>query len=150
MFNQLNGWQRLWIVLILLYLVIVILFTTDNFPRAIEYETSRLYDSMEAVGHHLETNTPGYTFEGAYTARQKYYGKLSDEDVITRLHTKFKDKVNFTKIESEYKAKISDLTIEQSKTIGVAFLIWLIPSIALYLLGLAVAWVIGGFRREHP
>ncbi len=70
----------------------------------------------------MESTTPGYTFEGSHTVRQKYYAELTDEQIIERLHTKFKDKIDFTKVESEYRRKIDGLVTEQAKTVGYAVL----------------------------
>jgi hypothetical protein len=148
--KHLNGWQRLWVVLVVLYLVPVVLINIDALPTASDYARTRLHDSIDLAGKHMESTTPGYTFEGSYTVREKYYADLTDEQIIERLHTKFKDKVDFTKIESEYHRKISGLGTEQAKTVGYAILWWLLPSALLYLFGVAVAWVIRGFRGERP
>ena len=148
MFKRLNGWQRVWVVVTILYLVPVCVVAIDSFPKARDYARTRIHDSIEAVGRHMETTTAGYTFEGAYAVRQKYYGGLSDEEIIDRLNAKFKGKVDFSRIELEYLRKLDGLRGEQAKVIGYAFMWWLIPSSCLYLLGLAVAWVIRGFRDE--
>ena len=112
------------------------------------YAWKGIHDSRGAVGRYMETTTAGYTFEGAYAVRQKYYGDLSDEEIIDRLNTKFKGKVDLSRIELEYLRKLDGLRGEQAKVVGYALMWWLIPSSCLYLLGLAVAWVIRGFRGE--
>lgn len=150
MFKHFNGWQRLWVLLIALYLVPVVVFTTDAMPKASNYAQTRLHESIDVTGHYLETIKLGYTFEGSYTVRQKYYSDLTDDEVIERLHTKYKDIIDFTRIESKYYRMIDELSIKQVKVVGYALLWWLIPSVVLYLFGIAVIWVIRGFRSEGP
>lgn len=148
MLRRLNGWQRLWVLATILYLGPVCVVAIDSFPKARDYTRTRVDDSIEAVGRYMETTTTGYTFEGAYAVRQKYYGDLSDDEIIDRISTKFKGKVDLSRIELEYLRKLDGLRGEQAKILGYALMWWLIPSLSLYLLGLAVAWVIRGFRGE--
>jgi hypothetical protein len=44
---------------------------------------------------------------------------------------------------------MDNLYVEQAKVVGFALLWWLIPSVLLYMFGVAVAWVIRGFRGNH-
>jgi hypothetical protein len=129
---------------------VVAIFAADAMPKASNYAHTRLHDSIELVGKHMESTTPGYTFEGSYTVRQKYYGDLGDDEIMSRIHAKFKDKIDFAKVEGEFNRKMDGLRTEQAKVIAFALLWWLIPSALLYLFGVAVAWVVQGFRGARP
>lgn len=149
MFKRLNGWQRLWVVLVSVYLVPVVGVMINVMPHRSNYELARTSDSIEIVGRYLESNTPGYVFEGVYSIRQKHYGALTDEKIIERLHEKYKDKVDFSRVELEYFRKLDMHLLEQAKVAGYGVLFWLVPSLALYLLGVAVGWVIKGFLGDR-
>lgn len=45
-----SGWQRLWIVLAVLYLLLVIGVTAGVFPKQGDTVETRVYDSIRAVG----------------------------------------------------------------------------------------------------
>jgi len=107
--KRLNGWQRLWVVLSIIYLLVVVGSTFALFPKASEVSNARVYDSINAVGRFREANE-GSRFQGAYTVRADDYFDLSDEQIIKRLHEKWGDKVDFTKIELEYKQKMQNLS----------------------------------------
>lgn len=150
MTRRLNGWQRLWVVLAVIYLLPVVGFTIALFPKQRDLVSSRVYDSIRAVGEYREKNDSGFRFEGAFSFRAKYYSDISDDEIIKGLHEKWGSKVDFSKIEVEYKQKLDALPAERAKAVGIALLAWLVPVLAVYVLGLAVTWIIRGFRRESP
>jgi hypothetical protein len=149
MVRRLNGWQRLWVVLSVLYLVPVIGIAVILFPKQESLDESRVYDSISAVVSYVEKTEKARISEGVYTIRSKHYGDLPNDEIIQRLHEKWCGKVDFTTIEEDYKQKLDALPTERAKTAGIAFLAWLVPVIALYVLGLAIGWIIRGFRREN-
>jgi ABC-type glycerol-3-phosphate transport system permease component len=136
MARRLSGWQRLWIVFAVLYLLPVVGFTAMVFPKQSDIARTRLYDTIRAVREYREANEPD--------------SNLSDEEVIKRLHDKWGRKVDFSQIEAEYKQKVEALPMERAKAVGIAFLVWFIPVLLIYAIGMTVAWVIRGFRRENP
>lgn len=149
MARRLNGWQRLWVALSVVWLLTVAAFTVALMPKASDYASRRLYDSIDAVGRHLERDNPSYRYEGARATRTKYTD-LSDDEVLAKLHERYKGKVDFQTIEMEYRRKIDRLPTERAKMVGTAFLVWLIPAATVYGLGLTVAWIIRGFRQTNP
>lgn len=146
MVKHLNGWQRLWVALSAILLLVVAAVTVALMPKASDYASTRLDESIDAVGRHLEHENPNYRYEGAWAARTKYTD-LSDDQVITKLHETYKGKVDFQNIDVEYRRKVDRLPTERAKTVGIAFLVWFTASAALYGLGLTVAWIIKGFRQ---
>jgi len=49
-------------------------------------------------------------------------------------------------LETDHKARVAKVWRERVEIIGVGFLTWLLPVIAVYILGLAVGWVYRGFK----
>jgi hypothetical protein len=145
---KLNGWQRLWVVLLAMYAVPVSLIAVESWPQADAHATARLYESLDLVGKHMESTTPGYSFEGSYSVRQKYYSDLTDDQIIERLHAKFGDKISFDRIELNYLRKLRDLPKERFELVAYGFAAWLLPALAAYLLGASMGWVRRGFRRN--
>ena len=147
MIRHLNGWQRLWVLLSAIWLIIVGIFASTMIPKTSDYAAARLYDTIDAVGKHLEKENPEVHYEGAWATRTKYYADLKDDEILDKLYSKYKDSVDFTPVEREYRHKMDGLRTEQFKTVGISFLVWVIPSLLVYILGYAVGWVFKGFRQ---
>lgn len=148
-FKNLNGWQRLWAVLSILYIIPVVAVVVVSFPNLEEINSSRVYASLTAVADYRKTSEPDFRWEGAYSVRTTFYRDLSDKEIIERIQEKWGGKVNLASIDAKYQAKVNDLTVQQSKSIGFGVLAWLIPVISVYLLGLALAWIMQGFRKSQ-
>ena len=131
-----------------MYLVPVAFFALEALPKVGQYLSERVHASIDVVGKYMESSTPGYSYGGSYTVRQKYYSDLTDEQIIERVHTKFEDKVDLAKIDSEYAKKLSRLGTERAKIAGYAFIAWVGPLLVVYAMGAAIGWVIRGFRRS--
>ena len=116
-------------------------------PKASDYAATRLYRTMDAVGKYLEKENPAARYEGAWIARTKYYADLKDDEILDKLHSKYKDRIDFSPIEREYRHKMDGLRTGQFKTVGISFLVWVIPSLLVYILGYAIRWVSRGFRQ---
>jgi hypothetical protein len=139
--SRLNGWQRLWILLSTIYFIGVVSIAVLLFPKKADYLSTRVYDTINLTIKHVPDLQGSY----AYQVRDAYKD-LSDEEVINKIHAKFKDKVDYSEIESDYGRKIEGLSSEKAKAAGIWFLVWLIPSLATYALGRSVGWVISGFK----
>ena len=75
--------------------------------------------------------------------KQKEY----HDEILDKLHSKYKDSVDFTPVEREYRHKMDGLRTEQLKAVGLSFLVWIIPSLLVYILGYGVAWIVKGFQQ---
>ncbi len=53
-------------------------------------------------------------------------------------------------LEKQYKAEVDWLPREKAKIVGLGFVTWLLPVIAVYVLGVVVAWVYRGFKDTVP
>lgn len=144
--SRLNGWQRLWLVLSVIYLIVVIGFTFTLMPKASQYLSSRVYDTVRTIKDNvaeLSLNTSLSTFE-----IREAYSDLSDEEFIQIIHKNYKDKVDFDAIEKKYRNKMSRLPSVRAKFIGLGLLFWIGPIILIYILGISVGWIVKGFKKE--
>jgi hypothetical protein len=77
---------------------------------------------------------------------------LSDEEIISKIHFKYKDQLNFSQIESEYIKERIKYRDKKRKYIYYfivyTFAFWFIPVIVLYSLGISVGWVVKGFQKS--
>ena len=132
---KLSGWQRLWILLSVIYLVIPVLFLIADWPTKKEIEDKWVYDTLEIVRQPSDS-----VFE-----IRSAYNDLSNQELVERVHKKF-GKAKFEKIDKEYQKELKNLNYKRLKSFGVAFLFWIVPVIVLYILGKGVGWVYRGFR----
>ena len=144
--RKLNGWQRLWVLLSIIYFVVVLLLTVALYPSRSGYEELRVLKSLDLVGKYLERNNKGYKYEGAWVTKLKYFKNYTDEQIISRLHSKFKGKVDFTRIEKVYLHDKDNYWKYELMYLGVMLLVWVLPISLIYLLGLGIKWVIRGFK----
>lgn len=89
MTKRLNGWQRLWVLVSLVWLVATAAVTFFVLPKASDYRADRVTGSLDAVGHYLERTNPDFHYEGAWTTRTTYYANLSDDELVNAPTTVF-------------------------------------------------------------
>ena len=143
-----NGWQRLWALLSVLSLMPTIIGAIETLPSRYGIEARRIEATIDAAGKYMESSTPGYTYEGAYPVRVKYYADLSDQTIIDRIHAKFAKKVDFNEIERQFQSDISALPKNQFLALAKVLFWWAFSVGFIYILGSSVGWVIRGFRRN--
>ncbi len=141
--SRLNGWQRLWLLVSVIYFLLVVSLTALLLPKKSDYLRTRVYDTINLI----IKNIPELRGSYAYQIRDAY-PELSDDDVVKRIHSKFKGQVDFSSIEDEYNARLAKLPSAQAEAFGIGFLFWIVPVALTYLLGWAIGWVIKGFRRN--
>ena len=140
---HLNGWQRLWVLMSALYAVPVAVLAYAYFPSSDVRHSDDFYKQMSAAslaklavyqentkfidpddieinaqlpnGHVLPFRK-GVTEEQRGTVIREYYGLVDQATIAKRMHV-----------------------------IGYSLLGWLLPCIAIYLLGSGIAWVRRGF-----
>jgi hypothetical protein len=183
---RLNGWQRLWIVVSVLYLLSVVVLTAIFWPT---FETTEHQEEfiarmpqdarMLVVASyasewsaredrrgfvHIMPNRAVLLLQGAADPRlvgirKKYpeYNDLSDAELVSRLRAKFPEYADLAapviadgdiqKVVTAYFGVVQQATRTARWSIAkIALLAWLIPCVALYAFGWAVAWVRRGFR----
>lgn len=165
--RTLNGWQRLWIVSAACYAPFVLLYVFIEMPTREKVEGAWVYEGVEA---HRGTPEPGQPYESHSDIRRQLFGSADDAGVILQLqNTRSNSEHNARKyeevaagssigqrvrdhgarlgeIEREFTARLSSLRYDQLMFLGGASLIWALPLLTLYLLGVAAGWVYDGFR----
>ena len=140
--SRLNGWQRLWVLVCVTYFLAVASFSVLLLPKKSDYLSTRVHDTIDLT----IKNVPELQGSYVYQIRDAY-GDLPDDEVVKRIHNKFKGKIDYSDIEEKYKARLSKLSLEQAKAVGIGFLLWLVPVVFVYVFGWAIGWVIKGFKR---
>jgi len=140
--SRLNGWQRLWVLVSVIYFLFAVSFIVLFLPKKSDYLSTRVHETIDLT----IKNVPELRSSYVYQVRDAY-GDLSDDEVVKRIHSKFKGQIDYSKIEEEYATRLAKLSSEQIKAVGTGFLLWLVPVVFIYLLGWAIGWVIKGFKR---
>ena len=158
---KLNGWQRAWVLVSVLYFAFVIIISYSIYQDNIEYlmnkernivakinkynsekaksnnnnEIKDIFDDLELIAVSDINERNGI----------KYYPSREDiEDSIGRLTNN--NKIDFSEAEKEYK---NNVFWQHIRHIFYTFLICLIPSLFLYGFGYSVGWVMRGFRNKN-
>jgi nitrate reductase NapE component len=153
------------------------IFTILNLPTGLEYGRKRLFDSIDLVSRHtarvqlleeagfskaeiedylskggkLDDRLPkgrSVEHEPAETIRAKYYADLTHEEIMTQLHAKYFNRVDFAAVEAEYHKNMGRLRGDQIRFMLYAFIFWGITSVGLYGFGFSLGWIIRGFRQK--
>ncbi|MFC3110346.1 hypothetical protein ACFQAT_28935 [Undibacterium arcticum] len=150
---RLNGWQRLWALASLIWLVVV---------SAIVWQDLTKPDFSEYVVAYYVTCYPdiekGTSLSKLRTALEKIFPDLDNElralpaeqrpqncaALFSMLNRK--DAGRMDELWSTYNQLVKDERIDTGMAVVA---VSLAPIIAAYLLGLGIAWVIGGFKREN-
>jgi hypothetical protein len=157
--NRLNGWQRLWLVLTILYGLAVTAMTTVILPKESDIRSSWAWDAMRVAVDDIKRvrKYDGTTWD----FRDAFFKDKTDEEVVRSLtdgarsidlaDSKTADladyKSNILTLENKYQKQIKDLPREQLKATGMAFLAWMIPALAIYVLGYTAGWIYSGFKE---
>ena len=151
-----NGWQRLWLLVAGIYFVAVVVFAAISFPKPESiHHTQELYDQLApGVKQKIIGNMNSENFR---VEKRGYLEEALKRGLITEVEMPNKHVMVFSsalpKQEMEVAAKqywavVEKLAIKQRlQHIGLAFLFWLLPALALYGFGWSVGWVYRGFKK---
>jgi len=149
--NALTGWQRLWLVASLLWLVAIPMLASTGFPTEAKWEAETLTRSIQtstankAVTEEIQANCRAQSEKSGDLLD---YARCMEANQIPYQNSVARSREEATRIREEGNIRIRDtLLTEQLKSVGLAVLLWLIPVSITYLLGVAAAWVVRGFRR---
>ncbi len=153
--DRLNGWQRLWLVMVVLYAILVTVITVAFLPRESAFTerptqwTFRTYLDEHKTGI-MSLPTPIGDLSD-----------LSDDDLkvladaehkhpeITASELLRQYRKHRIDLKQEYQKKLAELPYQQLKTVGYGFLAWVSPMAIIYGLGLAVGWIYRGFKKDN-
>ena len=157
---KINGWQRLWIVLSVLYLFPVIAVAVSIWPKSTHIEKRFLNKTFELI----------YEFEGKNKKdkisniveeanRRGLFNNPKDEKeelmaaenwvALAELAiVKHKGKIKFSEVRNTYEMELKKVTAKRKRIVLFSPLIWFLPVVVLYILGLSVRWIIRGFKQK--
>jgi hypothetical protein len=149
---KLNGWQRLWVFVAALWMLVVLLFSYELWPSATQVSKSQIYDKM--------SSEDARRLDDYYTVLAAKYGGTVVE---SPLHV-VGPTVNVDGYPLEFSEGASPEDIKRTTQAfhnglrrvlattrgsfaGAAVASWLVLVMALYALGWGVAWVRRGFHH---
>ena len=139
---KLNGWQRLWVVLSIIYFVIVVGFTFLLWSTESEIENSWVYSLIDKT---KDPNDHSYEIRDAYK-------DISDKELIRRINAKYSSNKDYKEILNtinlKYQSEVQSLWKKQFRAIAIALMAWLLPIAIVYLLGLCFGWIYKGFKNK--
>lgn len=138
--NKLNGWQRLWLLCAAIWVIPVVMFTYTAIPKPTPSEIlqDRSYINADAATKAATFlkyigNDPNYTSanEATKAAIRERFGIVESQSRTTEAGA----------IDIQSKSRL--------KIIALGFLAWVLPSVVIYLFGIAIRWVYVGFSKKH-
>jgi hypothetical protein len=156
--QRLNGWQRLWVLVSVLYLVLVALVTYIFWP------------TVETTWHRAEfiERMPAHARQHVSTAYSSQYEADREEREVKAkypnvewdgrpkvlpngavLIVKGDDFQQFNAMVAYSEIINAEVKAQRWATVGYAALAWLVPCLALYAFGWAIGWVFRGFRTSR-
>lgn len=146
---MLNGWQRLWVVIGLIFLLLTGLLLIEDIPTQ-----EKVYRSWanETIEHTLKLEE--FKSLSLWQVRSKY-SDYSDQVIIEKIQYKFGAKdgeyaLDFSAINTNHQSQLNNLFQNQIKSVGKYLDIWAIVMGVIYVLGWLVGWVIRGFKGNAP
>lgn len=147
---KLGGWKRLWILLVIIYFPFVVLISVESWQG--EYTESYVYEIWATTVLDLNGGIDLGSFSPSWSVMQKYKERrYSAKEFIEEMKEVIKKespqrKKKFKTIQIRYEKQLENLKYKQLMQVGIYSLIWVVPSVLLYLLGLGIGWVYKGFK----
>jgi len=151
--TRLNGWQRLWIVLSAIYLLLLVGLAIDLWPRP--ETTSHREEFLTRMPAELRARIDAaYATKSGWDAASPSFVpdpqpvEFPNGAVLRIRGAKAGDTEPDVRVAAAYWAVVESATrAARWRTTWVTALVWLVPCLTLYALGWAVAWVRRGFSR---
>lgn len=152
---KLDGWLRLWIVIIFLYGIVVSFIAFEDRPKLSSLEQRWTNEALDVIAEKISEK------EGkeiaSYRLREALLKDKSDKEIINWLQGVAKspssNQKTFSSLVSEinnkFKKELELLPEEQRNHYFQSVLWWLIPSIFLYIFGWSIGWIIRGFKKDE-
>jgi len=164
--QRLNGWRRLWIVLSVLYAAAVVIFVANTVSDSDNYSDrmsasytlqafADLPQDLPQIKALSLDNQREFAIDKARARRSLKEGRShadnqTDEEFVRGISKKWEGLIDFARIDAERQTRLEQLTSSKLEQIGYGFLAWVVPVVLVYILGLSVGWIIGGFRGDRP
>lgn len=140
--NKLNGWQRLWLMCAAIWLIPVIIYTVTLFPIKTPTASELLHDSS-----YINANaaTKAATFVKYFGRDSNYTGANEATKIAIRQRFGIESSLSSSTTEAE---AIDVQHKSLLKIIALGFLAWVLPLVAIYVLGITIRWIYVGFRSK--
>ncbi len=151
---KLNGWLRLWIVIVVLYGIVVSFIAFEERPKLSSLEQRWINEASDVIAEKISEK------EGkeiaSYRLREALFKDKSEKEIINWL----KDVVrspsenqktfysSISEVNNKFKKELELLPEEQRSHYVQSVLWWFIPSIFLYIFGWSIGWIIRGFKKD--
>ena len=162
--KNLNGWQRLGILLSAIWLVVVVfgIVTLDILPATralgnqLEADKAEAADAWaQATIEEASEPDPSIRSFPDIEATRSEYSDLDDVTFVEQYQKSYPD-VNFGPVNAKYEQLLDELNIKHPqdrqwavlRISGYAFLVWIVPLAFVFFLGRAVVWVWQGFKSK--
>lgn len=148
--NRLNGWQRLWLLLAVLWLPSVVFIAATFFPTEAQWR-------VEASIEEIKLNQEKQLKRDEIFAHCDNLGakRLLDLDICLQAHRQQLDNLRpghglfAESLKGYVERRISEhLLSEQVEAAGKGVALWVVPIGLLYVLGMGVAWIRKGFKSS--
>jgi len=145
--KELSGWQRLWILATVIYFLFLLIISYADFPTV----NNSFFEDKD-IAKYLSAKTlqiladEGASFDGVTNAKKQITLPTGKEVYISINYTqKDEDYINH-----DYEKTISKLLNRNRIAFSVAMVaLWIIPCLAVYVLGLSFHWVYMGFKKNN-
>lgn len=146
--EMLNGWQRIWIVLGVLFMLFPGLPLINEIPTEDDIYRSWANESIK-----LTLTIKEFKKLSLVNIRD-LYKDITDQEIISKVQGKFSDStqgynLDFSSINKEYESRMDDLLYSQVLSIARYLGIWLVVMIAIYIFGWSIGWIIRGFHTNN-
>lgn len=145
---HLNGWQRLWAVVAVVWTLVVLSFTVIVRPTTATVSKDKVFARMSAVNGRTLVDFPDPTVDAVGFIPDK--GATVDIGGHVVQFAAGVTKADMERTAEDYYANLQRaLTEERTQFAAVAAAYSLLPPIALYMLGWAIAWIRRGFSEKR-
>lgn len=146
-FKVLNGWQRIWLVLGVVSLLLSGVFLIGKIPSE-----SDIYHSWVSETIELTLTLDEFENLSIWDVR-KAYSHISDEIIIQKVQGKFSNSnegysLNFADVNKKYETRLHNLFKSQALILFRFLGAWIIVMLAIYVFGWSIGWIARGFRTE--
>lgn len=152
--NNLNGWQRLWALTSIIYLIFVVSISVVDFPSP-----ENMWIADDEVLKNLSTKTlellvkPKNTIVDPWDKRPDVFDQINPDIVVKILSRSLTIPANTKQTDIDYIRKDCNNAVSKIVNqkriyfVGKMITIWIIPCLLVYALGLSFLWVYRGFRK---
>ncbi len=150
---KLGGWFRLWIVLIVVYGILIIAVSYETKPSLSYIEYRWVTEATDVIAEKISEAEGQEIY--SYKIKDILFKDRTNNEIIDSLRKIVETPSEGQKIFStqvaaineRFEKELDELPSKQNNHYLQSLLWWLIPSIALLILGWSIGWVIRGFKQ---